>query len=301
MDNISAANSANRLGKPLHGGVALITGGSRGIGKAIARRLATLGAAVGICGRDEEKLILASRELEAAGAKVLALSRGCNERGGYSRIRRHGGKTARRNHDPGQQRGYRRRRLRGHPGKKRSRMGPGDEHEFEERFLCFARCDSGNDPAARRRHHQHQFAGRQEYVCGRRNLLRIEMGAAGAFRLHGRRLACAWNTRQRHLPGQRGDGFHGARPQRPEQGADRGRRGPCCSHAGHPGPAKLHQRSANAPGGQTVKPEEGTIYRAPTRRLSPAFVAGAFRGGGLSPARTFFLLTIVVYTTIISP
>jgi 3-oxoacyl-[acyl-carrier protein] reductase len=72
MSNISAANSANTLGKPLHGGVALITGGSRGIGKAIAKRLAALGAAVGICGRDEEKLRLASHELEAAGAKVLA-------------------------------------------------------------------------------------------------------------------------------------------------------------------------------------------------------------------------------------
>ena len=72
MSNISAGNSAKPLGKPLHGGVALITGGSRGIGKAIAGRLAALGAAVGICGRDEEKLILASRELEAAGARVLA-------------------------------------------------------------------------------------------------------------------------------------------------------------------------------------------------------------------------------------
>jgi 3-oxoacyl-[acyl-carrier protein] reductase len=73
MAGISATNTGNTPGKPLQRGVALVTGGSRGIGKAIAMELASLGAAVSLCGRDEQKLSIAVRELEAAGAKVLAL------------------------------------------------------------------------------------------------------------------------------------------------------------------------------------------------------------------------------------
>jgi 3-oxoacyl-[acyl-carrier protein] reductase len=57
----------------LAGKVALITGASRGIGFAIARRLGRMGARVSICGRDQEKLDQSASSLRGEGIETLAV------------------------------------------------------------------------------------------------------------------------------------------------------------------------------------------------------------------------------------
>jgi 3-oxoacyl-[acyl-carrier protein] reductase len=70
MARIGITNGVPRENKPLAGGVALVTGGSRGIGRAIAHRLALLGASVSICGRDRAALQESARELAKIGVPL---------------------------------------------------------------------------------------------------------------------------------------------------------------------------------------------------------------------------------------
>lgn len=64
----------------LEGQVALITGGSKGIGAAIARTFAEAGASVAISARNQDQLEVTAKEIEAAGGRALPIQADATQR-----------------------------------------------------------------------------------------------------------------------------------------------------------------------------------------------------------------------------
>lgn len=58
--------------RPLAGQVSLVTGGSRGVGLAIAQRLGEMGSRVSICARNQKSLDVAAEKLRRSGVETLA-------------------------------------------------------------------------------------------------------------------------------------------------------------------------------------------------------------------------------------
>ena len=236
----------------LAGKVALITGASRGIGFAIARRLGQMGARVAICGRDQAKLDQSAFSLREEGIETLAVPADVSRADQISSLVQ----------------------------RTQQELGPidilvnnagtglfGPFHEFSEAdwdkvldtnlksvFLAMPRRRAGDDPPPDGPHHQHQLARWKKHVRQRRNLLRVEMGPYGPVRQHGRGFARAWHSSERHLPRLGGHGI--PRPGR-EKNFENSSAGRHRARRGGPRNAirrKLHQRSAYPPHAQAVTP-----------------------------------------------
>lgn len=72
MDKKSLIYARESGAAPLSASVTLVTGASRGIGRAIALKLAALGSAVAICGRDSAALAATAAEIEKLRVRALA-------------------------------------------------------------------------------------------------------------------------------------------------------------------------------------------------------------------------------------
>ncbi|HEY2570006.1 MAG TPA: SDR family NAD(P)-dependent oxidoreductase, partial [Solirubrobacteraceae bacterium] len=73
MDSAEADGNSGRGAQSLAGSVVVVTGASRGIGRAVAALFAAEGAAVVLAARDVEALVANVQEIEASGGVAQAI------------------------------------------------------------------------------------------------------------------------------------------------------------------------------------------------------------------------------------
>ena len=214
---------------PLAQKVALVTGASRGIGRAIASRLGRMGASVAICARNRDEIERTAAAFRKDGIQTLPIAADVTRAEDVNKMI---GQTC---------------SQLGEIEILVNNAGIGVFGPFYERpetdwdaVLGTNRVpgkpggSTANGPFGTRPHHQYQFSCIKERFCRRSHLLRLEVGVDGVNRLHGRGLEGAWYSGKRHLPRERGHRVFSSRGARSGHASGAQRRGARRSHAGHP-------------------------------------------------------------------
>ena len=183
MDKIS--NDKSRF---LVGQVAVVTGAGRGIGAAIAKTLAELGATVVLCGRTRAALDSSAKAIAEAGGKAEVIPCDVTSlesvEAAAKRIESSFGRVDILVNNAG---------IGGFGGPLApacSRcVGPDSQHEFARRLLCDSCLGSHDDSCPVRPYHQHFIARRQECVAEWRGLCGFQVGTERVDLFRGRRIA----------------------------------------------------------------------------------------------------------------
>ncbi len=236
----------------LTGQVALVTGASRGIGLAIARRLGQMGARVSLCARNAANLERAASGLRAAGIEVLALrtdvTRGDEVASLVSETQRTLGPVDILVNNAGI-----------------GIFGPFQEQTEADwnaildtnlKSVFLASRAVAPEMIRRKTGHiinigslagKNTFANGAIYCASKWGLLGLTGCMAEELRAHGIRVSAI-------CPGSVATEFSPHAGKDPVQDAAAGRRGACGGRAGDAGAGKLYQRSADAPDAKAVTP-----------------------------------------------
>jgi hypothetical protein len=155
LESVSPAMNVRQL-FDLTGRVAIITGGSIGLGRQMAEGLAEMGANVVLCARKKERCEQAATELQKLGIKTLAGMR-CKTSSRRSGSRRHRFFSFRAPRYPDQQ-------CRNLLGRSRGRNAPraleqSHRDESDRHVSLFAGCRKANGLSAQRKNYQYRLRG----------------------------------------------------------------------------------------------------------------------------------------------